>query len=367
MTQDSSFFYVGIDAHKDALAVAVLPEHADDPEAVRTLPNDPTAIRRFFRRLRQRGDASATYEAGCLGFVLYRQLTKLGIDCVVAAPGLIPVRPGDRRKTDRLDAIKLARDLRARELTPVRVPTVETEALRALTRTRDAMRKDVVRMRHRILKFTLLRGKAFREGQNWTDAHLRWLRQLDLGLDEDRRTLDFLLDELQHRCHSKDLLDERIRRRGQEEDLRQDVRALRAYRGVGDLTAVSVIAEIGDPRRFRHANQVASYCGLIPSERSSGQQIRKGGITHAGNAYLRRLLVECSQHYGRPYGSGRALAARRAEAPGRAVAWARKAEKRLKARFRSLAARKHRNVAKTAIARELAGFLWATLHPHMQP
>jgi len=363
VSEHTKTLYVGIDAHQETLSIAVLEASAKESEAVVTLPNRPTTIRRWFRRLGERGFVVATYEAGCLGFVLYRLLSSLGVHCVVAAPSHLPKIPGDHRKTDRIDARRLASFLRAGQIVSVSPPTPEIEALRGLTRARQAVREDLIRSRHRVSKFLLLRGQVYRDGQNWTAKHLRWLRDLALPLDEDRKTLDFLLDELEQRQTSLGLLDQRIERRAEQPDIEEAVRCLRAFRGVDTLTAVSVVAELGDPRRFRSARQVAAYCGIVPSEHSSGLKVKRGAITRAGNARLRRLLVEAVQHYARPFPVNSAVLARRARAPERAQSIAATAERRLRARYRSLAARKHTNVAKTAVARELVGFLWAALMP----
>lgn len=363
MSEDTKTLYVGIDAHQENLSIAVLVGDALEAEDVVTLPNRPDAVRKWFRKLTKRGFAVATYEAGSLGFVLYRQLTSLGVHCVVAAPSHLPKIPGDKRKFDRLDARRLAKFLRAGQIVAVTPPTPEIEALRGLTRARQAIREDVVRARHRVSKFVLLRGHAYRDGQNWTAKHMRWLRDLKLSLEEDRRTLDFLLDELEHRQTSLGLLDQRIERRSEQPDVEEDVRSLRAFRGVDTLTALSVVAEMGDARRFRSARQVAAYCGIVPSEHSSGAKVRRGAITRAGNARLRRLLVEAVQHYARPFPAKSAVIARRARAPERAQSIAATAERRLRARYRSLSARKHTNVAKTAVARELVAFLWTALLP----
>jgi len=358
---DTVTLFVGIDAHLTSLSISVLPGSADQPEPVRVIPNEPSKVRAYFRGLMKRGPIEAVYEAGCLGFVLHRQLSGLGIDCIVAAPSRIPRLPGDHRKTDRLDAQRLAVFLRGKQLTAVTPPTPELEALRSLMRLRLAIQQDVVRSRHRLQKFLLLRGHAFREAGNWSAAHMRWLSQLSLQLAEDQVTLDFLRMELDSRISSLKVLDERIGRRANDQDVAHRVVALRTFRGVGILTALCVIAEIGDPRRFRCEEQVASYCGLVPSEDSSAERVRRGPITKAGNPRLRRLLVETAQHAARPIGPGYAREARRAQAPAAVVALAREADQRLTLRYKQLVRRMHTNKAKTAVAREHVGFLWRAL------
>lgn len=361
MSQDSDVLFVGIDAHQESLSISVLGAEAAQPDPVRVIPNDPGKVRRHFRALQRRGRVQAVYEAGCLGFVLHRQLVSLGVECMVAAPSRIPVLPGDRRKTDRLDAERLAFFLRGGQLIAVTPPTPQLEALRTLMRLRLVAQEDLVRARHRLQKFLLLRGHVFRETGNWSAAHMRWLGELHMELAEDQLTLDFLRMELDGRIASLKVLDERITRRSTEDDVAAKVAALRTFRGVGVLTAMCVIAEIGDARRFATSEQVASYTGLVPSEHSSGERVRRGAITKTGNPRLRRLVVESAQHAARPLGSGYAREARRSKAPPEIVALARQADQRLSLRYRQLARRMHTNQAKTAIARELIGFLWRAL------
>ena len=271
----------------------------------------------------------------------------------------------ERRKTDRLDAQRLAYFLRAGQIVAVTPPTPAIEALRTLTHARDALREDVVRARHRVLKLCLARGVVYRGGQNWTAKHLAWLRSVELSVGDDKETLDFRVDELERRLGALARLDRRIEERAQFPDVAEAVRSLMAFRGVRVLTAMCVIAELADPRRFKSARQVASYCGLVPSERSSGAVVRRGPITRSGNAKLRRLLVEATQHFARPFPDKSAVHRRRPHAPPKAQRIAARADDRLKARHRKLAARKHTNLAKAAVARELIGFLWPALHPDM--
>lgn len=358
----SPALFVGVDAHQDFLSVAVLPEGADRPEPACKLRNDPARIRRHFGRLQERGSVHATYEAGCTGFVLWRQLVDLGVDCLVAAPSRIPTLPGDRRKTDRLDAQRLAIFLRGGQLTAVSPPTPELEALRTLTRTRDAVRKDVVRAKHRVTKFLLHRGAIWPGPRTlWSGDHRRWLRALELPLADDQSLLAFKLAALGRREGELSELDDAIARRAEREDIERSVRALRAFRGIQTLTAVNFAAEIGDPARFRDHGAIASYIGLVPSERSSGASVRRGGLTLTGSAHLRRLLIEAAQHYRVPRAESKDLRERRAQAPPAAADLARRVEPRLVRKYRRLSAAKHTNLAKAAIARELAGHLWQAI------
>jgi transposase len=317
-------------------------------------------VRRHFRQLQERGSVHVAYEAGCTGFVLWRQLTELGVDCLVAAPSRIPIYPGDRRKTDRLDAERLAIFLRGGQLTPVSPPTPELEALRTLTRTRDAARKDVVAAKHRVSKFLLHRGILWGRAL-WSREHRTWLRSLEPADPDDRESLAFKLAVLGRREAELDELDERIARRAQRADIYQQVRALKAFRGIQTLIAVNFVAEIGDPRRFRDHAAVAAYIGLVPSERSSGNTVRRGGLTLSGSAHLRRLLIEAVQHYAHLRPESKDLRQRRSQAPQRVTELARRVESRLIRKYRRLSAAKHTNLAKAAVARELAGHLWQAI------
>ena len=210
MAQDTDCLFVGIDAHQDTLSIAVLPLEADRPEPTRKIANDPTKVRRVVRKLQERGSLHATYEAGCTGFVLWRQLTELGVDCMVAAPSRIPVLPGERRKTDRLDAERLAIFLRGGQLTAVRPPTPELEALRTLTRTRDAARRDVVSAKHHVSKLLLHRGVIWTGGRLWSQAHRTWLRGVQMDDSDDRQILEFKLRRLATRESELQELDDLI-------------------------------------------------------------------------------------------------------------------------------------------------------------
>lgn len=361
MPQDTDCLFVGIDAHQDTLSIAVLPLGGERPEPARRVANDPAKIRRVVRKLQERGSVHATYEAGCTGFVLWRQLTQLGVDCIVAAPSRIPVLPGERRKTDRLDAERLALFLRGGQLTAVRPPTPELEALRTLTRSRDAARKDVVAAKHHVSKFLLHRGVIWRGGVLWSQAHRTWLRGVELDDADDRVMLELKLRRLTSRESELQELDELIEERAQRDDIADQVRALKAFRGVQTLIATNVVAELGDPRRFSSHASVAAYVGLVPSEHSSGSKVRRGGITRTGSRHLRRLLVEAGQHYRRPYPESKSLRLRREQAPPTASELARRVEHRLVRKYRRLSAAKHTNLAKAAIARELVGHLWQAL------
>lgn len=363
---DEHIIYVGLDAHQETIHAATLL-----PEAMRpvedSLANTSEGLRRFVRRLRRRapGEVVCAYEAGPLGYGLMRELEGLGVGCVVVAPGLIPVKPGDRIKTDRRDARKLAELLRSGLLTAVHAPTPEQEAVRDLCRAREAVKRDQTRVRHRLSKLLLRRGLRWTQGRRaWTCAHLEWLRGRRFEHAADQAILDdhlLALEQLESRLAA---LDAKLEAIASEAPWAEPVGWLRCFRGIDTLTALSLLAEIHDWRRFGSARQLMAYLGMVPSERSSGGRERRGGITRAGNIRVRRLLVEAAWHYRHRPAVGFRLRARRKGQPARVIAIADRAQHRLHTRYRRLLARgKARNQVVVAVGRELVGFLWAALDP----
>ena len=313
------------------------------------------------KRLAQRltrmapGPVVACYEAGPGGFALQRQLEAAGIECQVIAPALIPRRPGDRVKTDRRDARKLAELLRADLLTAVHPPTIDQEAVRDLCRAREDAVTDRTRARHRLAKLLLRRGIAY-DGRNWTLRHRRWLLTLRFEHPAAQATFDDYLRALEGVEERLRTLEQELAACAASDDYREAVGLLRCFRGVDTVTALTVLAELGDVTRFGSARQLMSYLGLTPSEYSSGARQRRGPITKTGNSHVRRILVESAWHYRHPPRVGAALRKRREGQPGWAVVLADRAQTRLHRRHRRLAAHgKPSVVANTAVARELAG------------
>lgn len=358
---EQSSTVVGLDVHKDTITVAVLPVGADRIAETTRIENHPKAIEKLVQRLKARyGLLTFVYEAGPCGYDVQRQLTALGQRCVVIAPALTPRRPGDRVKTDRRDAEKLARLYRAGELTLIRVPSREEEAARDLVRTREDAVADRLRARHRLSKFLLRQGRVYRETKAWGVAHRQWLTAQRFEWPALQQTCEAYvraLDETQARLTH---LEQMLQSLAQQEPYQQPVQALRCLKGVETLTALTLVVETQDFRRFPTAAAFMSFTGLVPSEASSGDRVRRGSITKTGNAHLRRVLVEaawCSRH-GQIV--SRELAARRQDAPRAVVALARKAQARLHRRYWRLLHRgKVPGVTVTAVARELAGFVWA--------
>lgn len=291
--------YVGLDVHAATIAVAIA-QGRGEVRSLGEIPNRPEAVERLLKKLGDPTTLHVCYEAGPTGYMLYWQLTKLGVHCEVIAPSLVPVKSGDRVKTDRRDAEKLARAFQAGTLTSVFVPSAEHEALRDLVRAREAAKTDELRARHRVSKFLLRYGKCPPPGcRAWTLTYWRWLRTVRLEHAAQNVTLLDYVTELEHQTARIERLDKSIDEEVEKapKEMRAVIAALQSLRGVAKLTAITVAVEVGSFRRFERATQLMSYTGMVPSERSSGRRERRGAITKTGNGRLRRVLVEAAHHY----------------------------------------------------------------------
>ena len=354
---------IAFDQHAATTVAAVLLPDQRTP-VLHTLTSDSPTILRFVKRLQREGEAvRCCYEAGPCGFELQRALTQHGIPCDVIAPALIPRRPGDRIKTDRRDAGHLAVLYRAGALTAIHIPTEQEEAARDLLRCREDIRADLLRARHRLSKFLLRHGRRFTGTKHaWSKRHEAWLRAQTWpfpALDQTHRAYLRAVDETVARLRA---VEEDLRALLDLEPLRPRVARLRCFRGIDDLTALTIAAELGDARRFASAPSTMAFAGLIPSEHSSGTKRVRGAITKTGNAHLRRVLVEAAWHYRHHPFVGDRLRARQRGAPPAVIAHAWAAQQRLHRRYQRLAARgKPKQHIVTAVARELTGFVWAVL------
>ena len=358
MFQHTSVTHVGLDVSKASISVALLrPDGRLDEERI---PNTPEDVRRLVRRWPEPARVRVCYEAGPTGYDLHRQLTALGVDTTVIAPSLTPRRPGDRIKTDRRDARKLAGLFRAGELTEVRVPTPTEEAVRDLLRARQDEREDVLRARHRLSKFLLRHGRVYNDGAAWTQRHFAWLARQHFDEPAAQRALAHYRTELDMRLASLKLLDDELQAIAHRPPFARTVARLCALRGIAELSALTIAVEVGDFRRFESAPAFMAFVGLVPSERSSGESRRQGSITKAGNAHLRRVLVEAAWHARRRPNVGPALAKRLEGQSPEVLAVATKAQRRLHDRYwRLVGRRKPTTVTAVAVARELSGFCWA--------
>lgn len=305
---------------------------------------------------------AACYEAGVSGYDLYRQSTACGVACQVIAPALTPRRPGQRIKTNRRDAVKLVRLFRAGELTAIHVPDEAEEAVRDLVRCREDVRRDVMRWRHRLLKFLDRHGPLYVAGRNWSQRHWAWIRSQQFALPVLKQTVEatlFALEQAQARLAE---LDRQIEALAATPPYREPVGWLRCFRGIDTLSAMILLAEIVDFQRFERARELMASLGLVPSEYSTGERQRRGALTKAGNGHARRVLVEAAWQYRHRPSVGHALA-RRSEGHPLAItrhAW--QAQQRLHRRYRHLVGHgKRPPVAVAAVARELVGFIWAAM------
>jgi transposase len=353
--------YVGLDVHKETIAVSIAQAGGGEVRYFGEIANTQEAVAKLARQLKK-GDArlSFCYEAGACGYGVYRQLRELKHDCVVVAPSLIPKKAGDRVKTDRRDSLSLARLHRAHELTPVWVPEGAQEALRDLTRAREDMKHLQRQAKQRLLAFLLRHGKRYSGKSRWTQAHSRWLETVKCDHAVQQIVFQEYVDTVSALTQRVKGLDQHIESASRESVFWPVIEALMALRGVNLLTATTVVAEIGDLRRFAGAPQLMAYLGVVPSEHSSGGKRSRGGITKTGNGHVRRVLVEAAWTYRHPARKS-AVLQRRAQCTSQAVqtiAW--KAQTRLCQRYRLLESKGKLKVQVcTAIARELAGFIWA--------
>jgi transposase len=353
--------YVGCDVHKDTITVAVADTGQTDSMVVATIPNTPAAVRQMLARLEHGGVLQVWYEAGPCGYTLHRQLTALGIDCQVAAPTLIPIRRGDRIKTDRRDALRLAQLARSGLLTAVTVPDEASEDLRDLVRARRQARDDRHRQQQRIGKQLLRLGIRYPgPGKPWTLAHRTWLARLEVAGAGQQQVLVELLGALAEAEGRLARLETAMIEQAAESALADLVTAYQSLRGIEQVSAVTLVAELGDLSRFGSPREAMAYLGLVPSEHSSGGNRKQGGITKTGNAAARHVLVEAAHHYRHAPRVSVALATRQRQVCGPICAISWKAQHRLHRRFWRLQQRgKPYAVAVTAVARELVGFLWA--------
>ena len=362
--------YVGMDVHKESFTLACYTNEKEEAEYVQRTEAHYSKVISYLEAMRFHYGDEVTficgYEAGCLGYTLYHQLTNHHVRCVIIAPTSMPVQQGKKKvKTDRRDARKIAKCLAHHEYSAVHIPTAKDEGTKEYLRMRDDHKLALKKIKQQILSFCLRHGYSYTGGsQNWTKTHLKWLRELKPGgmyqeiLEEYLLTYNNLVDKLER-------MDKRIEEMAAGEEYSEAVRKLSCFPGIKTQAALSLITETGDFKRFATAEQYASYLGLVPGENSSGEEEIKLGITKAGNRHLRMLLVEAAQHYGRGHigHKSKELKKRQEGNAPEVIAYADKANERLHRRYYRLvlAKNKRSNVAKVAVARELACFIWGMM------
>ena len=353
-------YYIGMDVHKTSVQMAVFEEKGDDPIYERRLNNDPSLLVKEAAKFSRKGRTEAAYEAGCLGYVIQRAMEKAGIICHVLPANKVARKRDDRIKTDKRDARLIGRELRSGSIRPIAVPDIADEAARDLIRCREDVSEDLRRAKQRLLKFLLRHGHNYSGGNHWTVKHRAWMNKIAF-VHEYEKTV---YEEYRSQIHA---LEERLKRLSlkieevaESERYKEAVGKLRAFKGIDYIIALALVCEIGDFKRFGSAKAFMSYLGFVPREYSSGGKRNQGGITKAGNGHLRKLLIEGAWHYARNAQAGRRLERRRVGCPPGVIDIADKALNRLHKKYcRMVFNGKHANKAVTAVARELAGFIWA--------
>jgi len=360
--ENHNIVWVGMDTDAKKNQIALYRGWDKELAAEWEVGMDAKGIRRLIERLKQEdGEIRCVYEAGPCGYELYRRLRKAGMQCDVIAPSLTPRKPGDRVKTNRRDARNLARLYRAGELTVIDVPDEKQEALRDLTRAREDVREDLTRRQHRLSRFLVRQGCHYQDGDKWTQKHWAWIRKIHFQDSNAQTVLEEWIRAVEQSQEQLKTLDSKIEENAQKPEYANKVQRYQTLRGVKTVTAMTIVAEVWDMRRYGTAPQFMGSTGLVSSEHSTGDHERRGKITKAGNAHLRRILVEAAWQYRHRASASKAIKSRRKGQPSEVVSIAERADQRLNRKFRRMVDRYNKRPGTTAVAvaRELAGFIWA--------
>jgi transposase len=350
--------YAGNDVHQETITVCVYVDREQQPLFEKRINNEKRTVEKLYKRLARDYEIRACYEASGNGYVFYRWLKEMGIKCDVIAPSLIPKKSGDRIKTDKRDAQKLARYYRNEELTVIHVPNEKEESIRSLVRLREQVSKEIRQSKQYLLKFLQARGLAYKDGDNWTQKHRRYLSGLKFEDSVDQRVFNEYLILLSYKEESLDKIDKDILGIAHGDEYRERVEKLMMLKGVRETTAMGLITEVVDFKRFGKARDLMGYLGLVPGERSSGEERNQGGITKTGNRRVRRLMIEAAWHY-----RHRPKVVKRGSGEMEET-WmiAQRAQVRLYRKYWQMVNKgKCKSKAVTAVARELTGFVWAVM------
>jgi transposase len=354
-------YYIGMDVHKSSVQMAVFEERGDDPIYERRLNNDTALLIKEVMRYSKEGETEVAYEAGCLGYVIQRAMEKAGITCFVLPADKVAKKRTEKIKTDKRDARLIGRELRSGNIRAIAVPDAEDEAARDLLRCREDVSEDLRRMKQRLLKFLVRHGHIYEsEESHWTIKHRKWMDGINFEREHEKAVYEEYRSQIRAQEERLTRLEKQLTETAESPRYKAAVSKLRAFKGIDYIIALAVVCETGDFRRFADAKSFMSYLGFVPSENSSGGKRKQGGITKAGNGHLRRLLIEGAWHYTKNTQIGKRLEQRRQNSPVSAIDTADRALHRLhKKYFRLVLKGKHKNVAVTAVARELAGFIRA--------
>jgi len=359
-----SLYYVGMDVHKDSIRIAVLKDMEKETVYEATVGNDIPKIVKILCGFKQKGTVISGYEAGCMGYTLQRSLTKAKVECRVIPPNKIFKTKTDKIKTDKRDAILIARMLKNNEGDSIYIPTADDEAARDLLRCRDDIKSEMQRTKQQLLKFLLRSGFIYdKEKSPWTIAHRKWMKEIKFSHDLQKEVFEQYYSQLQEQENRLERIETKLITVAETEPYREGVARLRCFKGIDYVTALAFVCEIGDYRRFRSAAAFMSYLGLVPSEFSSGTKRKQGGITKTGNTHLRKLLIESSWHYRYRGAASARLNARREGMDETIIVYADKALHRLQSKFSRLVFKgKSSKTAVAATAREFAGFIWGAMN-----
>ena len=354
-------YYIGMDVHKESVQMAVFEETGNEPIYERQLNNDLELLIKEVKRFSQKGETEVAYEAGCLGYVIHRGMKKNGITCFVLPANKVAKKREDKIKTDKRDARLIGRELRSQSIRPIAVPEAADEAARDLLRCREDISEDLRRVKQRLLKFLLRHGHIYSGGANhWTIKHQQWMDKLEFAHENEKKVYEEYRSQVRAMEERLKRIEKEVEEVAESGQYKAGVTKLRAFKGIDYVIALAMICEVGDFRRFGSAKAFMSYLGFVPSEYSSGGKRNQGGITKAGNGHLRKLLIEGAWHYTKGTRLGKRLERRREGCSVHVIDIADKALERLHKKYIRLVMRgKHKNMAVTAVARELAGFIWA--------